>query len=352
MAGEGDRKSHRDRVRLGLALGYWGGQPPAGVGELVLEAERIGFDSVWTSEAYGSDALTPLAWWGAGTSRLRLGTAVAQLHARTAAATAMAAATLDHLSGGRLVLGLGVSGPQVVEGWHGAAFERPLSLTREYVEVVRRILARQGPVEFEGRFIRLPRPGGLGKPLQLTVHPLRSDLPIWLGAEGPRNIALAAEIADGWLAGFHSPERSAWQANALEEGFRARPPGVGAERFEIAASLPLVVDDEVEQAADQLRPQLALYIGGMGSRTQNFHFNLFARMGFEAAATSVRDLYLSGFRREAAAAIPTELVEAVALVGPLAKVREEAARWGQALPGLLLISGSRATLRTAAELFL
>jgi F420-dependent oxidoreductase-like protein len=352
MASEVDPTPNPGRVRLGLALGYWGGQPPPGVGELVLEAERLGFDSVWTSEAYGSDALTPLAWWGARTSRLRLGTAVAQLHGRTAAATAMAAATLDHLSGGRLILGLGVSGPQVVEGWHGAAFEHPLSLTREYVEVVRRILAREGPVEFQGRFIQLPLPGGRGKPLQLTVHPLRPNLPIWLGAEGPRNIALAAEIADGWLAGFHSPERSAWQATALEGGFRARLAPSERARFEIAASLPLVVDDEVERAADQLRPQLALYIGGMGSRSQNFHFNLFARMGFEAAATTVRDLYLSGLRREAAAAVPTELVEAVALVGPLAKVREEATRWRRALPSLLLVSGPEASLRTAAELFL
>ncbi len=337
------------RPRLGLALGYWGSAPPDGVADQVAEAERLAFDSLWTSEAYGSDAISPLAWWGARTSRMRLGTAVLQMHARTPAATAMTAVTLDHLSGGRVILGLGVSGPQVVEGWHGVPFGRPLEASREYVEIVRRIIRRDRPLEYGGRRYQLPLPGGAGKPLRLTVHPLRAEIPIWLGAEGPRNIALAGEIADGWLAGFHAPSRSDWQRQALEEGFQlrgGRPPG-----FEVAALLPLVVDRDLEAAADRVRPLLALYIGGMGSRERNFHFNLFARMGFEAEVERVRDLYLEGRRPEAVAAVPTELVEAVGLVGPLEKVREEADGWRHGLPTLLLVSGPPAVLRLAAELF-
>lgn len=342
---------NRPSVRLGLALGYWGASPPEGVEQLVLEAERLGFDSVWTSEAYGSDALTPLAWWGSRTSKLRLGTAIAQMHARTPAATAMTAVTLDHLSGGRFILGLGVSGPQVVEGWHGVEFGRPLQSTREYLEVIRLILAREAPLNYRGNRYRLPRATGAGKALRITVHPLRADLPIWLAAEGPRNIALAAEVADGWLAGFHAPERSGWQLRALEEGFARRPDAGARERFEIAATLPLVVDSDLERAADRIRPLLALYIGGMGSRDHNFHYDLFARMGFEAEAAKIRDLYLAGRPGEAAAAVPTTLVESVALVGPMAKLREESSRWRTGLPTLLLVGGPVGALRAAAEIF-
>ena len=336
--------------RLGLALGYWGADPPEGVGEMVAEADRLGYHSLWTSEAYGSDAVAPLAWWGSGTTQMRLGTAVMQLHARTPAATAMTAVTLDHLSQGRFILGLGVSGPQVVEGWHGVPFGRPLETTREYVEVVRQTIRRQGPLEYRGRRYQLPLPGTLGKPLRLTVHPRREQIPIWLGAEGPRNIALAAEIGDGWLAGFHSPSGSSWQVRALEEGF-ARRAGGRPPDFEVAALLPIVPAPDVESAADQVRPVLALYMGGMGSREKNFHFNLFARMGFEGEATRVRDLYLEGRRAEAVAAVPTRLVEAVALVGPPAKIREEAPLWRQGLPSLLMVSGPPPLLRLAAELF-
>lgn len=343
--------SPRHPVRLGLALGYWGAGPPEGTERLVREAERLGFDSLWTSEAYGSDALTPLAWWGSRSARLRLGTAIAQLHARTPAATAMAAITLDHLSQGRFILGLGVSGPQVVEGWHGVEFGSPLEVSREYVEVLRLILSRERPVEFRGAHYRLPRPGGEGKALRLTVHPLRPHLPIWLAAEGPRNIALAAEIADGWLAGFHAPGRSGWQRRALERGFARRADPGSRARFEVAVTLPIVVDSEVERAADKLRPLLALYIGGMGSRTHNFHFNLFARMGFEGEAVRIRDLYLAGRHLEAAAAVPTRLVEAVALVGPPQKLRDEAPGWSGGLPTLLLVGGPAEALRVAAELF-
>ncbi len=340
-----------ERVRLGLALGYWGAGPPKDAEQLVDEAERLGFDSVWTSEAYGSDALTPLAWWGRGTSKLRLGTAVAQIHGRTPAATAMAAASLDHLSGGRFILGLGASGPQVVEGWHGSSFQDQLQTTREYIEIVRQVLRRQGPLEFSGRRYQLPVPGGRGKPLTLTVHPLRPDLPIWLAAQGPRNTALAAEIADGWLAGFYAPRASAWQRQALHRGFAKRPAELDPSRFEVAASLFLAVDEDVERAADRFRPMLALYIGGMGSGRQNFYFDLFARMGFEEDATRVRDLFLGHQRDAAIRAVSTRMVEEVALVGPLAKVREEAELWRQALPTLLLVGGPIEQIRAAAELF-
>ena len=338
-------------VRLGLALGYWGAAPPEDAADLVAEAERLGFDSVWTSEAYGSDALTPLAWWGRGTNQLRLGTAVAQIHARTPAATAMAAATLDHLSGGRFILGLGASGPQVVEGWHGASFGEQLQTTREYLAIVRQILRREAPLEFSGSRYRLPLPGGRGKGLTLTVHPRRADLPIWLAAQGPKNTALAAEIADGWLAGFHAPRAAGWQRQALAEGFAKRDPELDPARFEIAASLFLAVDDDLELAADRFRPLLALYIGGMGSKRENFHFDLFCRMGLEEEATRVRDTFLAGDRAGAVAAVSTRLVEQVALVGPLAKVREEAELWRRSLPTLLLVGGPVEQLRRAAEVF-
>jgi F420-dependent oxidoreductase-like protein len=340
------------RIRLGLALGYWGADPPADAAALVAEAERLGFDSIWTAEAYGSDALTPLAWWGSATSRVRLGTAVAQMHARTPTATAMAVATLDHLSQGRMVLGLGASGPQVVEGWYGARFAPQLQSTREYFQIVRAALRRERPLAHSGQRYQLPLPGGRGKELRLTVHPLREEVPIWLGAEGPRNIALAAEIADGWLAGFHAPRRAEWQAQALEEGFSRREPPGRPSGFEIAANLPLVVADSAEEAADRLRPLLALYVGGMGSRGHNFHFDLFCRMGFEAEARRIQELYLGGHRGAASRAVPLAMVEAIGLVGPLGKVAEEASLWQQGLPTLLLVSGPIENLRLAAELFL
>ncbi len=340
------------RVRLGLSLGYWGAKPPPDAAQLVAEAERLGFDSIFTAEAYGSDALTPLAWWGSATTRVRLGTAVAQMHARPPAATAMAAATLDHLSNGRVVLGLGASGPQVVEGWYGVPFGPQLQSTREYFQIVRAILRREGPLAFAGERYRLPLPGGLGKPVQLTVHPLRSHIPLLLGAEGPRNIALAGEIADGWLAGFHAPARAGWQADALQQGFLRREPPMRPPDFEIVANLPLVADATAEQAADRLRPLLALYVGGMGSRRHNFHFDLFCRMGFQSAAEQIRELYLGGDPAAAAKAVPLRMVEAVGLVGPRGKVREEAQLWQTGLPTLLLVGGPVENLRLAAELFL
>jgi F420-dependent oxidoreductase-like protein len=340
-------------LKLGLNTGYWGAGPPAGVEEAIAEADRLGFDSIWTAEAYGSDVLTPLAWWGAQNENVRLGTAIMQMSARQPAAAAMAAITMDHLSGGRFILGLGVSGPQVVEGWYGRPFAKPLARTREYVQIVRDIFARNGPVTSDGPHYPLPYPDGtgLGKPLKSTVHPLREDLPIFLGAEGPKNVALAAEICDGWLALF-SPRNSRFYEDALAEGF-ARP---GARRswddFEIAATVPVIIHDDVEQAADFLRPMYALYFGGMGARGANFHHDVAVRLGYEAEAKRIQDLYLDGKKDEAAAAVPTQLVEELALIGPEDKIRADLDGWRESIVTTLLVSGDAATLRRIADLVL
>ena len=246
-------------LKLGLNTGYWAGGPPPGVTEAIAEAERLGFDSIWTAEAYGSDCLTPLAWWGASTTRLRLGTAIVQVSARQPAATAMAAMTMDHLSGGRFVRGLGVSGPQVVEGWYGRPFAKPLARTREYIGILRDIWARKGPVTNDGPHYPLPLPDGTGlaKPLKASIHPLREDIPIFLGAEGPKNIALAAELCDGWLAMLLSPEHDELYRDALEEGF-ARPAARRTrEDFEVMATVPFVVTDDADSAIDAVRPRCA-----------------------------------------------------------------------------------------------
>lgn len=340
-------------MKLGLGLGYWGAGPPADTTELVAEAERLGFDSIWTSEAYGSDALMPLAWHGASTSRVRLGTNIAQLSARTPAATAMAAITLDHLSGGRFVLGLGASGPQVVEGWYGQPYPKPLARTREYVEILRKIFAREAPVEFDGKHYPLPYPGGagLGKPLKSVVHPLRADLPIMLGAEGPKNVALAAEIADGWLPFFFSPAADDFYRTALAEGF-ARP---GARRtreeFEVVTFVPTVVGDDVEQAADAIRPMIALYVGGMGARDVNFHLDVFMRLGHDKACAEIQERYLAGDKAGAIAAVPTAMVEDVALVGPAAKIGEDLHRWRSTTIDTMLINGPAHQLSALAPYF-
>jgi len=339
-------------VKLGYHLGYWSSGPPDGALEAVTTAEELGFDSVWTAEGYGSDAVTPLAWWGAATTRIKLGTNIIQMSARTPTAVGMTAQTLDHLSGGRFVLGLGVSGPQVVEGWYGQPYPRPLARTREYVEIVRRVVAREEPVTFDGEFFQLPLRGGtgLGKPLKSTLHPARRDIPIYLAAEGPKNVALAAEICDGWLPLFFSPKSDAFYRAALAEGF-ARPgarckPG----EFEVAASVPVIVHDDVEAAADLIRPSLALYIGGMGAKEANFHHDVFARLGYAEVADRVQDLYLAGRKAEAIAAIPTGLVEDTALIGPPAKIRAELAGWEESVVTTLLLRGDAATLRRIAEL--
>ncbi len=339
-------------LKLGLQIGYWGAQPPVGYPDVLIEAEKLGFDSFWTAEAYGSDALTPLAWWGSASSTIRLGTSICQLSARTPAAMAMAALTLDHLSDGRFILGLGASGPQVAEGWYGDDYTKPLARTREYIEIIRQILARDKPVEFVGEHYQMPLQGGmnLGKPLKSITHPLRADMPIWLAAEGPRNVAMSAEIADGWMAIFYSPREDGFYREALETGW-ARPTARRTpEDFEVACTVPIIVADDVEAAANAYRPAIALYIGGMGARDMNFHKDVFARMGYEAEAQKIQDLYLDGHRDEATAAVPRQLIEDIALIGPKEKIRDDLEMWRESIVSTMLVSGDAATLRMISDL--
>ena len=345
-------------MKLGLNTGFWASRAPAATTlDAIREAEGLGFDSVWTSEAYGCDVLTPLAWWGSHTERVRLGTSIMQISARRPTAAAMAAITMDHLSGGRFVLGLGVSGPQVVEGWYGEPFSKPLARTREYVQIVRDVIARTAPVRSGGPHYPLPLNGhagatGLGKPLKTTVHPLRDSIPIFVAAEGPRNIAQTAEIADGWLALFFSPyHHDELYRPHLEEGFAKRPGG-RPEWFEVAVSVDFVVDDDVERAADRIRPRLALYFGGMGARSMNFHHEVAVRMGYGAQARKIQELFLDGKKDQAAAAVPTELVEQISLIGPPDKIRHDLEAWRDAGVTSLLIAGDRTLLRQAAEIAL
>ncbi|MFC3448253.1 LLM class F420-dependent oxidoreductase [Amycolatopsis speibonae] len=338
-------------MKLGYHLGYWSAGPPEGALDAVLRAEELGFDSVWTAEGYGSDAFTPLAWWGASTSRIKLGTNIVQMSARTPTATAMHALTLDHLSGGRFVLGLGASGPQVVEGWYGQPYPKPLARTREYVDIVRKVVAREAPVTHDGQHFQLPLQGGtgLGKALKSTVHPFREEIPIFLAAEGPKNVALSAEICDGWLPLFFSPKSDAFYRTALQEGFSRPGARRGFDDFEVAASVPVLVHDDVEEAASWIKPSLALYIGGMGAKSVNFHHDVFARMGYEDVADKVQELYLAGRKDEATAAIPTSLVEDTSLIGPAEKIRDELAAWDETVVTTLLLRGDAATLTKVAE---
>lgn len=340
------------KLKLGYAAGYWSAGPPPGMDDAIVAAEDLGYDSFWTAEAYGSDCLTPLAWWGAKTSRIKLGTAIMQLSARTPAATAMAAMTLDHLSGGRFILGLGASGPQVVEGWYGRPYPRPLERTREYVAILRQIFGREAPVRFSGRHFELPLAGGmnLGKALKSTIHPLRNDIPLYLGAEGPKNVAMTAEIADGWLPVFFSPRMNSYYRDALTEGFARPGARRTAEDFEVPLALSIIPNDDVEAAADVMRPMLALYIGGMGAREANFHFEVFARMGYEETCIRIQDAYLAGDKRGAITAVPTKLVEEVALIGPVAKIKDELQLWSDTVATSLLIGGPPQFLEMAAKI--
>jgi F420-dependent oxidoreductase-like protein len=339
-------------VRLGLQLGY---DDPVAAVALAGEADRLGFDCVWTSEAWGADAVSPLAWIGARTERIGLGTAIMQMPARSPAATAMTVATLDHLSGGRVRLGLGTSGPQVAEGWHGQAWGKPLERTREYVEVVRAVL-RRDTVEHHGAHYDLPYGGpgasGLGKPLKLLLRPLRAEVPVYLAAIGPRNVALAGEIADGWLPIFFSPERfGEVHRPALETGFAAR--GGRPESFDVAPLVPVVVADDAADARDFLRPLLALYVGGMGARGANFYNRLACRYGFEAEAREIQDLYLDGHTREAAAAVPAALIDEVALVGDRARIADRLDAWRECgATSINLQARQPEALRLLAELVL
>jgi len=335
-------------LKLGLQLGYWQAQPHPNFVEAAQEAERLGYDSVWTAEAWGSDAFTPLAWIGAHTERIQLGTSVVQLSARTPTATAMATLTLDHLSKGRMILGLGVSGPQVVEGWYGQPFSKPLARTREYIDIIRKVLAREEPVSNDGPHYPLPYEGegswGLGKPLRSIVHPLRADVPIYMGAEGPKNVALAAEIADGWLPLYYSPFRNEVYADSLKD----RKPD-----FEIAQLVPVNIGDDLEAALMPVKAMLGFYIGGMGAKKRNFHMELMSRMGFEAEAHKIQDLFMAGKRGEAVAAVPSQFADEISLSGPVDRIKERIAAWRETpVTSLLVGTPDPAVLRTMAELVL
>jgi F420-dependent oxidoreductase-like protein len=344
-------------LRLGVHIGYWGlGLSVAEQLELVREAERLGYDSVWSAEAYGSDAATILAWMAAQTERIRLGSAILQMPGRSAAMTAMTAATLDQLSGGRMLLGIGTSGPQVAEGWHGQRFARQLQRTREYVDVVRMALRRER-VRYSGETLELPLPGGPGKALKLTIAPVQERIPIYIAAIGPRNTALTAEIADGWIPTMFSPEHVSEFRPLLEQGFARAGGGKSLADFDIAPTVNVCVSEDRAAARDAMRPYLALYVGGMGSREQNFYNQLVQRYGFGEAARAVQDLYLEGRKQEAAAALPGELIDAVSLCGPPEVVRERLALFREAGVGTLIVSpmawsfgDRREQLRLVAEL--
>jgi F420-dependent oxidoreductase-like protein len=323
-------------MKLGVNVGYWGlGLTSEQQLEIVQEAERIGYDSVWAAEAYGSDTATVLAWLAAGTERIHLCSGIFQMPARSPAMTAMTAATLDQLSGGRFRLGLGPSGPQVSEGWHGVRFARQLQRTREYVDVVRMALRRER-LEYHGETLELPLPDGPGKALKLTISPVQEEIPIYLAAIGPKNVALTGEIADGWLPVFLAPEHLDVLMAPLEEG--AQRAGRTLEDFDIAPTVNVLISDDVEAARDAMRPILALYVGGMGSREKNFYNALVQRYGFEDAAREVQDLYLDGKKEEAAAALPAELIDTVTLCGPKDRVRDRLAVYAQAGVGTLGVS--------------
>jgi F420-dependent oxidoreductase-like protein len=324
-------------------LGYWMFGPEDPI-DLVLEAERLGFDSVWTAEAYGSDCFTPLSWMGARTTRIKLGTGIMQISARSPACVAMTATTIDHLSGGRLILGIGVSGPQVVEGWYGQPFPKPMARTREYVALLRQMIRREGPVVFDGKHYQLPLAGGsgLGKPLKLITKPLRTHIPIYLGAEGPKNVKMATEIADGWLPLFFSPHRS---AAIYAESLQDVKPG-----FEIACPVTVVVNDDLAEALLPVKYMLGFYIGGMGARQRNFHAELLARMGYAEAVERVQDLFFAGKRDEAAAAVPDALADELSLVGPPERIRDRLQAWKES-PVTTILAGTRDSkaIRALAE---
>jgi F420-dependent oxidoreductase-like protein len=332
-------------LKLGLNLGYWQRNADDAT-DSVLAAERLGYDSVWTAEAYGSDVFTPLAWYGARTSRIKLGTSIAQMSARPPVTTAMTAMTLDHLTGGRLLLGVGASGPQVVEGWYGQPFARPLARTREYVEIMRKVWRREEPVTNDGPHHPLPLPGGLGKPLKLITHPLRPEIPLYLGAEGPKNVALAAELAQGWLPLFAFPAKI---EEMYGDALASRSPD-----FDIAAMVMVVISDDVRSALDGVKMMLTLYIGGMGAKQRNFHADIIGRMGYAEAAEHIQSLYLAGRRDEAFRAIPDELADGISLVGPPGRIKERLELWHKSPVTSLLVMGPRdePTLRTVRDLVL
>ena len=337
-------------MKLSMMVNYAGGFKEAAA--RVVELEKAGLDQVWIAEAYSFDAISQVGYLAAITKRVEIGTGIVNVYSRSAALMAMTGAGCDYVSDGRFILGLGASGPQVVEGWYGQPYPKPLARTREYIEVVRSILKRDKPIDFHGEFYDIPLRGGsgLGKPLKSTVHPLRKDIPIFLGAEGPKNVALAGEICDGWLPLFFSPKEDAFYRKCLAEGFAKSGEAGKSDRFEVASGVMLIPGDDVEACANFVRPFLALYAGGMGARGANFHFEVFARMGYEDVALKVQELYLAGKKEEAAASIPLAMVEDVALVGPIDKIKDEMAKWRETCITTFLISGPPQVLETYAEL--
>ncbi|MFB8387500.1 LLM class F420-dependent oxidoreductase [Microbacterium sp. NPDC055910] len=329
----------RDDLKLGLGLGYWGKHPHDAT-DLVLAAEDLGFDSVWTGEAYGSDAFTPLTWYAARTSRIKLGTSIIQLDARTPANVAMTAMTLDALSQGRLILGIGVSGPQIVEGWYGRPFPKPVSRSREYVALLRRFWDRSQPVTNDGEFFPLPYPGGTGrgKPLRLITEPYRSHIPIYLGAQGPKNVQLSVEIGDGWLPAFTHIDVF---EDVYGEAIAGRPEG-----FDIVATVNTFVDSDVRAAFRRAKAELAWYVGGMGAKGANFHYDAVARAGYADAAEKIQDLFLAGRRDEAIEAVPDDLVDGTALVGSPKRIAERLERWRSSPVRTVVMMG----LRTPEEI--
>lgn len=341
-------------MRLGLNCGYWGSLPVDNVA-LAQEADRLGFHSVWTAEAYGSDAVSPLVWLAAKTEKINVGTAIMQMTARVPAMTAMTAATIDVLTGGRMLLGIGASGPQVVEGWHGVPYGKPVTRAREYVEILRKIWKREDPLEFHGEHYDIPCRGGsgLGKPLKLILHPQRPTIPIYLAAIGPKNVALAAEVADGWLPILFSPDRMKVYQEWLDEGFAKAGTGKDLTNFDIAPTVTIQMGDDIDACRNMVKPFIALYVGGMGARDKNFYFNIACRYGYEEAAHKIQDLYLAGKKMEATMAVPDEFVDEVALCGPRERIAERLSAWKTCgITTMICGTWDVNTLRVMAELVL
>jgi F420-dependent oxidoreductase-like protein len=333
-------------LRFGVNFGYWQAQPPPNFVEVSQEAERLGFHSAWTAESWGNDAFTFAAWIAAHTTTLQVGTGIVQLSARTPTAAAMHTLTIDHLSKGRFNLGLGVSGPQVVEGWYGQPFSKPLARTREYIDIIRQVLRREAPVTNAGPHYPLPYTGenawGMGKPLKPITHPLRADVPIYLGAEGPKNVALAAELCDGWLPLWYSPYNEAVYADSLTH---AKPD------FDIVQTVGIYETDDRKTAMDAVRPMLGFYVGGMGSKKRNFHKELMARMGYPEQAERIQDLFFDGKRAEAIAEVPDEFIDEIYLVGSRERIRDRLQAWkDSAVTTMLIFAADVKSLRTAAEI--
>ena len=331
-------------MKLGLGIGAFG--PPGGerIVALAKEAESLGYDTIWAPEIYGADCFTPLTWIAAHTERINVGSSIMQISARTPASAAMHAVSLDYLSNGRLILGIGVSGPQVVEGWYGQPYPKPLARTREWVAIFRKIVSRDGPVAFDGKHDQLPMPGGtgLGKPLKLILHPVRERIPVYLGAEGPKNVAMSAEICDGWIPMFLSPYR---MMDMYADAMRIKNMD-----FEIAASVPVIVDDDVDRALMQIKQNVGFYVGGMGAKSFNVHKDHISRMGFGDEAQHVQDLFMAGRRDEAMAAVPDELCDEISLVGPRDRIRDRLAAWKESPVTMLNVGASDLdTLRFMAE---